>query len=125
MPFATRKNIIVSIAIGVALLHFVVGKDYYGPWRVFVASYLIDICLPFMMYLLLGITNVAVLESPVVRGLLVFGFGAAVETMQLFGIHLLGSVFDPVDYAMYAMGVVAAFIFERFVRHVLPETTNG
>ena len=43
MPLAgdLRKRIIVAICLAVAALHFVVGPAYGGPYRAFVASYLV------------------------------------------------------------------------------------
>ena len=50
-----RKTIIVSIALFVGAMHFIIGPDYRGPFYVFIHSYLIDILLPFSMYLLAGL----------------------------------------------------------------------
>ena len=117
----TRRRVVLGIVIAVAALHFVVGPNYRGPWRVAVASYLIDIALPFAMVLLLGISNIGILRPPILRGMLVFGAGAVVETLQYFGAPILGRTFDPADYVMYGIGVVAAIAFERTVLSRLPQ----
>jgi hypothetical protein len=48
--------IIVVISVIVALLHFVTGLDYAGPFKTFVNGYLIDILLPMNVYLLFQIS---------------------------------------------------------------------
>ena len=48
----SRKALVVGIAIGVGILHFFTGPEYRGPLRTFVTGYLIDILLPFAMYLI-------------------------------------------------------------------------
>ena len=118
-----RKQVVVAIAIAVAALHFVVGPDYSGPGPTFVAGYLIDITLPFALVLLLGVSSIAPLRPPFVRAALVWGMGAGVETLQYFGVPILGRTFDPLDYGMYGIGVVAAVLFERLVLSRLPDAS--
>jgi hypothetical protein len=109
------RRIVVTICLAVAALHFVIGPQYAGPLQEFVSGYLIDILLPFAMFLLLGIQNLDRLHGKFTRLILVFGVGAAAETMQYFGMDILGHTFDPLDYAMYLAGIVLAVIFERLV----------
>lgn len=108
----SRKLLVVGIAVGVGFLHFFTGAEYRGPLRVFVTGYLINILLPFAMYLVLGIADHAVLLSGMARGALVFGMGALTETMQYFGVPILGRTFDPLDYLMFGIGIMGAVIFE-------------
>ena len=49
------------------------------------------------------------------RFVLVFGVGAVAETLQYFGVEVFGRTFDPIDYVMFAVGIVCAVIFERAV----------
>jgi len=103
-----KKIVIVGIAVTVALLHLVTGKQYTGPYRWFVNGYLIDILLPFAAYLLL-----CTIEHPVIRRwwikcLAVFGLGATVELSQYFGVPVFGATFDPWDFAAYGTGVIMA-----------------
>lgn len=97
------------------MLHFIAGPEYTGPLRAFVTGYLIDLILPFALVLLLGLgfERRPALATPLVRGLLVFLFGVAVEAFQYFGIHLFGRTADPLDVLMYALGVALALLFER------------
>ncbi|MBN1402701.1 MAG: hypothetical protein JXA74_17805 [Anaerolineae bacterium] len=123
-PSLKEKLIVVSLAMTVGLLHFVTGPGYRGPCPAFVNGYLIDILLPFAMYLLLGIARPALASGALSRGLLVFAVGATAETLQYFGVPLFGRTFDVLDYGMFALGIGLAAIFELAVlRQATPETT--
>lgn len=116
----SRKPVVVVIALWVGALHFVVGPGYRGPWRGFVNGYLIDLLLPFVMFLLMGFVELRPVRPRVVRGLLVFGVGAGTETLQYFGVPVFGRTFDPLDYLAFAVGVSAAAVFEAVVLARLP-----
>jgi hypothetical protein len=110
-----KKAVIVAIALFVASLHLVAGPNYEGPARVFVNGYLIDLLLPFAMFLLTGLFEYPLLRPAWIRGVAVFGVGAGAETLQAMGVRALGSTFDPLDYLMYAIGVVGGVVFEKAV----------
>lgn len=110
-----RKAIAVFIAVVVGLLHFVTGSSYHGPFRAFVNGYMIDILLPFAMYLVLGISGQPVARSGIARGTFVFAIGAITETMQYFGVPIFGRTFDPLGYFMFGIGIGLAALFERIV----------
>jgi len=110
-----RKPIAVAVALLVGALHFVFGPGYDGPLAGFVNGYLIDLALPFSMYLLLGVVEARPWRSPGWRAAFVFGAAALAETLQYAGLSIFGRTFDPVDYLMYALGVGAAVLFEAFV----------
>jgi hypothetical protein len=116
----TQKHLIVGIAVLVALLHFPIGAGYAGPWKAFVTGYLIDILLPFAMYLLLGTVQLGSLRHWWVRALLVFAVGATSEILQYFGVPIFGRTFDPLDFAAFAVGVIAGHAFEELVVFKLP-----
>jgi hypothetical protein len=106
-----RRIVVVVFAVVVGLLHFVTGPNYRGPFPTFVNGYLIDILLPTSLYFLLSLTEFALFRCWVVKSLSVFAVGVVVETAQFFGAPLLGRTFDPLDYVMYAVGVLlAAFL---------------
>jgi hypothetical protein len=106
-----RRIVVVVISVAVGLLHFVTGPNYRGPFPVFVNGYLIDILLPMSLYFLLSLADLALFRTWWVKSLSVFGIGVVVETAQFFGAPLFGRTFDPLDYVMYAAGVLlAAFL---------------
>ncbi len=110
-----RKVVVVLIAAAVGLLHFLTGPHYGGPFPTFVNGYLIDILLPFAMYLVLGFVQQPIMRRPVVRAVLVFFIGATSETLQYFGVPIFGQTFDPLDYLMFVVGIGLAIVFERTV----------
>jgi hypothetical protein len=110
-----RKVVVVIIAVAVGLLHFLTGPSYRGPIPVFVNGYMIDVLLPFAMYLVLGVANQSVLRSGVARGGFVFAIGAITETLQYFGVPIFGRTFDLLDYLMFGIGIGLAALFERIV----------
>lgn len=99
-------------------LHFVTGPGYAGPFKAFVNGYLIDILLPFAMFLLLGVQNLKRFHGKLVRALLVFGVGAVTESLQYFGVEIFGRTFDPLDYLMFITGIGCAAVFEWAVLSV-------
>lgn len=109
------KILVVLIAVGVGLLHFLIGPDYQGPFPLFVKGYMIDVFLPFAMYLVLGVARQRILRSGFARGLFVFCIGAVSETLQYFGVPLFGRTFDVLDYFMFVLGIAAGVGFERVV----------
>lgn len=107
-----RKTFVIVVALAVGGLHFVVGPDYKGPMKGFISGYLIDILLPFAVYFLIALPGV--IKQRWLIALLVFGIGFTVETLQYFGVPLFGSTFDPLDYAMYALGALLALVTDAF-----------
>ncbi|HSV85487.1 MAG TPA: hypothetical protein VLH85_02860 [Levilinea sp.] len=115
-----RKTIVVFISVAVGLLHFLTGPGYGGPWPVFVNGYMIDILLPCAMYLVLGIIEGPFQLNGAARGALVFAAGAVSETLQFFNVPIFGQTFDPLDYLMFAAGILLGIVFERFVLSRIP-----
>jgi hypothetical protein len=112
----TAKTIlIVSINISIALLHMVTGAHYQGPLPLFVNGYMLDILLPFGFYFLLCLVSLRVLRSWQVKGLAIFAAATAVELAQSAGIPIFGSTFDPLDIAMYGLGVILAIICDQLL----------
>lgn len=111
----TRRQVVVGICLIVGALHFVTGPGYRGPFPGFVNGYLIDILLPFALYLLLGVSRLRVVRSQLARGLTVLAIGGTVELLQYLGVPLFGATFDVLYLVMYAVGVAGAAVFERTV----------
>ena len=110
-----KKSLVaVSVMIPVALLHFVTGSAYKGPYPEFVNGYLIDILLPFALYFLLCPQDAIFpfLRPWFVKGLPVFAIGFSVEVAQFYGVPIFGRTFDPLDFVMYGIGVMLAAIID-------------
>jgi hypothetical protein len=107
--------VVVTIIIPVALLHFVTGKNYTGPFPHFVNGYLIDILLPFSLYFLLILPDFKLAKSWILKCVIVFAIGCIVEILQYFGMPIFGQTFDPLDFVAYASGVILAAIFDLFL----------
>lgn len=113
-----RKGIITtSIAVPTALLHFVTGTSYSGPFPEFVNGYLIDILLPFALYFLLCPQDARIvwLRRWYVKAVPVLLIGFVVETAQYFGVMVFGSTYDPLDYAAYACGTLLAVLTDTIL----------
>ena len=111
------KKTIISIEIAIAFL-FVAGADWAGDTahRLF-QSYFADVFIPFGFYLLLILSedNHPSLQKWYTKAGAVFALCALSETLQYFGIFALARVFDPVDYAMYAVGVLLATCLDTII----------
>jgi len=110
-----RTAVIVIMNVTIALLHFVTGSSYQGPFPEFVNGYLLDILIPCGFYFLLSLSKVPLLRSWVVRSLLMFGVGSGVEIAQFFGAPLFGRTFDPLDFVMYGLGAALAAVLDLVV----------
>lgn len=120
-----KRIIITIIAVGTAALHFVTGARYGGPFSEFVNGYLIDILLPMVLVLLMGLFKTKFFRSPLFRAGTVFTAGCLVEFSQYAGYPIFGSTFDPLDILAYAGGVFLALwldlgLFPRWI----PTWTN-
>jgi hypothetical protein len=114
-PIISKKVVVISIVIPIALLHFLTGSNYRGPYPAFVNGYLIDILLPLSFYFLLCLVELPLLRSWVVKSVLVFGAACSVEVAQYFGVPVFGRTFDPLDFVMYGAGVLLAAILDTAV----------
>ncbi len=73
--------------------------------------------MPFGFYFLLSMDEqwIPVLKRWNVKWVIMFLLPSIAETCQYFGIPVLGSTFDPLDYLMYAIGVTFAAIVDTQV----------
>lgn len=109
-----KRTFVIALAIIVALLHFVIGPEYKGPFKSFLRGYFIDILLPFFLYFLFTLNiNQRTLKIAVGAG--VFLFGAFIEYLQYRGVGIFGSTFDPYDFVAYFVGVGLAIVFDLIV----------
>lgn len=117
-----KRVVITIIAIATAILHFVTGEQYSGPFPTFVNGYLIDILLPMTLVLLMGLFQNRILRSPLFRAGAVFITGCLVEISQYLGYPIFGSTFDPLDILAYASGAFLGIaldliIFPKFFKN--------
>lgn len=113
--FVKRRIVIVSIALFIGALHlFRAGSylpdDIYKVYR----SYFSDIFIPIAFYFLLCALEFMMpqMKSWKVKLAVTFLLPSFAETCQAFGIPLLGSTFDPLDYLMYGIGAASACLIE-------------
>ena len=113
-----NKKTIVVITLLVIAGIFVIGADWAGENVCrFFHSYFADIAIPFGYYLLLVATEskFRLIRKWYIKAGVVFILCALSETLQYFGIYVLARVFDPLDYTMYAAGVILAAFVDRII----------
>jgi len=109
-----KRAFVITLAIIVALLHFVIGPEYKGPFKDFLTGYLIDIILPFFLYFLFTL-NIDQTWQKIAVGAGIFIFGSVIEYLQYRGAGIFGSTFDPYDFVAYFVGIGAAVVFDFIV----------
>lgn len=115
-----RITVIISMILVIALAHIVgVGRHFQGVTFNFLQSYFSDIVIPFGFYFLLCADEqwIPILRRWEVKWAVMILLPSIAETCQYFGIPVLGSTFDPLDYLMYAIGATLAAIVDM---HVFP-----
>jgi hypothetical protein len=113
-----RMALVLSIQLVIALIHiFRAGTYLPGSLFTLYYSFFSDIAIPFGMYFLLCLEGVyfRFLRDWRVKAMLVFGVAASTEVMQAFRVPLLGQTFDPLDFVMFAGGVLLAALVDRFL----------
>ena len=122
LPAVSRSRLAVGIGVQlvIALMHvFRAGSYLNGRAYALYYGYFSDFALPFGMYFLLCGVDA---RHPLLRTrgakLAVAVVPAAVaEALQGFGIPALGTVFDPLDFLMYAAGALLAVWLDVAVLH--------
>lgn len=111
----------------IAAIHaFRVGSYLEGDAYLLYYSYFSDFILPFGAYFLLWMNDLSYpfLRHWAVKAALAFAAPAFSETMQAFGVYFLGVTFDPLDYAMYALGALtAALLDKQLLERLLPSVS--
>lgn len=109
-----KKAFVVILAIFVAILHFIIGPNYRGPFKSFLSGYLIDILLPFFLYFLFTL-NLNRIKQKILVCASIFTFATVIEYLQYRGTGIFGSTFDPYDFFAYLTGVISAILFDLTV----------
>ena len=144
-----RTAATVGVMLLIALFHVIRPGAYLrGRPLVLYYSYFSDVVIPFGLYLLISqaearahadllsdapeeakrkaSTALTLLRDWRLKALLVFGVASLIEVLQGFGVPLLGRTFDPLDFAMYAGGVLLAVLVDRLVLdRLFPRTPRG
>jgi len=113
-----RTAVIAGVMLLIVLAYvFRLGTNARGRLFVLYYSYFADVTLPFYMYFLFCLvdTRVRFLLDWRLKAVLVFGVASFVEVLQALGVPLLGRTFDPLDFAMYAGGVLLAVLADRLL----------
>lgn len=113
-----RRAASVGIVVGVAAIHaFRLGSLLPGLAQRAYYAWASDILLPFTMYFILCLAERRLpgLRDWRLKAALVLAAAWGAELMQGLGVPALGSTFDPVDFAMYGIGVLAAVILDRML----------
>jgi len=113
-----RHAVVISIMMLIALDHILRISSYLsGKLYDYYYSYFSDFVLPFGFYFLLCVAErqLPIFKHWGVKSAIVFLLPSIAETCQYFGIPILGSTFDPVDYLMYAFGALSAILIDTQV----------
>jgi len=113
-----RLEVILGMMLLIALAHIVdIGGHLQGMSFNLFKSYFSDIVLPFGFYFLLCADEqwIPGLKRWEVKLVIMFLLPSIAETCQYFGIPVLGSNFDPMDYLMYAIGATLAAMVDMQV----------
>jgi cytosine/uracil/thiamine/allantoin permease len=148
-----RTVVAVVIQLLIALTHvFRPGSHLRGQLHVLYYSYFSDIVIPFGFYFLLcpvedQVRAILRSDAPEVvkrkastaltflggwrwKAVLVFGIASFTEVLQALGVPLFGRTFDPLDFAMFAGGVLLAvladqLLLERLLPHRSPDESRA
>lgn len=113
-----NKKIIVVITLLIIASIFLIGADWASETtHQLFHSYFADIAIPFGYYLLLTLLEdrYKLIQKWYIKAGAVFVLCALSETLQYFGVYALATVFDPLDYVMYALGVVLAVFVDKII----------
>lgn len=102
----------------VAAVHVLrVGSHLTGDLHDAYYGWFSDVAIPFAGYFLLSIAErgTPLLRDWRVKAGLVFTAAASAEILQGLGVPLLGRTFDPLDFAMFAIGTGLAVAVDRSV----------
>ncbi len=116
--FSRRLVVILSMMLLIALAHIIdIGRHLQGASFNLFKSYFSDIVMPFGFYFLLSADEqwIPGLKRWEVKLVIMFLLPSIAETCQYFGIPVLGSTFDPLDYLMYVIGATLAAIVDTQV----------
>ena len=113
-----RRTVVLSIMFLIAAAHIIgIGGYLPGELSALYSSYFSDIVVPFGYYFLFCLTESLwpIFSRWETKSATVFLMASAAETLQYFGVAVLGSTFDPLDYVMYGIGAISAAVVDTQV----------
>ena len=102
----------------IAAAHIIgIGRYLEGKAFELYAGYFSDVVIPFGYYFLMFLSEEhwPFLRHWETKSAVVFLMAVAAEALQYIGVPVLGSTFDPLDFVMYAIGVLSAAVVDRQV----------
>jgi len=120
-PYLVQKMMVaITVILFIAAIHiFRVGTYLSGKLFILYYSFFSDIVIPIGIYFMLCINAVSIpyLKNWKTKAAIVFVIAAVTEIAQAFGIPILGSTFDPLDFVMFGVGIFIAigldYLFSR------------
>ena len=116
--FLRRCAVIYGLVILIAVVHILrIGSYLQGELYNLYYSYFSDFIVPFGCYFLLCAPElqVLILRRWEAKLAIAFLMPAIAETCQYFGIPVLGSTFDLLDYFVYGIGAMSAVVVDTQV----------
>lgn len=116
MNIRNKKVILVVFLQLVIASIFVIGARWASrPVYLLFQSYFADIIIPFSFYFLLTLrgNETKLFNTWWKRILAILALSFTSETLQYFEVYTLASIFDPIDYLMYVIGVLLAVFVDR------------
>jgi hypothetical protein len=121
-PFIFKKmSVALAVVLIIALIHiFRVGTYFSGKLFIWYYSFFSDIIIPIGIYILICVNDHLIpgLDKWQTKAAIVFGIAAASEIAQAFGIPILGSTFDPLDFLMFGVGTLCAVGLDKLFSRV-------
>lgn len=122
VPLACRRGAAGVVVLVVVAIHlFRVGAHLEGPASRLYSSYASDVLLPLAMYFVLCLSErkPGFLADWKAMAAFVFAAASVAEVLQSLGVPMLGRTFDPLDFVMYAAGVLTAALWDRVILPLL------
>lgn len=104
--------LIFIAAIGV--IYYLLLDGYGGPFEGFMNNYALETTGVIAAYFL-SVLFKQVSGNKFAKAFIIFLFASIVEVAQLLDINLFGSVFDPLDFVFYALGLGFALFIDTQV----------
>jgi hypothetical protein len=92
-------------------IYYLLIDGYGGPFSVFINNYALEICYCGTAYFA-SVLFKKTRGNKIPKVLVIFVFGTLIEVAQYFGFNILGTKFDPIDLAFYAVTLSFAYFLD-------------